>query len=288
MHNYFLKLLVISLILNYSTQTVIELTDATLNQVLSQNEFVMLEFYTEGCPHCEEFAPIYEEFGKSVKSPGMNLLVTKIDGNKNELSSTEWGIQGFPTIKFVNLKNDIKLDYHGERSVESMMKFIDNKINRKILPVTDLTHFKTLEQEKKVFIVFCGKNSTYPQIFTEIDKVISQHDDLDLFYSDNAEVLTALDCSSQNIPDVVIVKKFDEGRTKYDYNGTVNSTHFQEWISVYTTPVILELTNENIQMSMQNRIPLVFLITAKDLAATEIETMIYNHAKLHRVKFYLS
>lgn len=291
--NHFLKLVLISLLVSYSKQAdatsseVIELGDLTLNEFLASNENVLLEFYSEGCPHCEEFEPTYNEVARRVKSSGMNVRIVRVDGNKNEQSSSEWGIQGFPTIKFVRLRNNSKLEYSGERNVDTIMRYLDGKLNRKVLPLSDFAHLKQLEQEKNVFILFCAANTTYPDIFAQVDKVMSQYDDLELFYSDNSEVVNGLSCNSQNKPDVVIVKKFDDGNLKYDYEGTFNSTHFEEWINLYTKPAVFELTNENIQLSMSNQIPTVFLIVGNaSEATTQLQVMFTKHAKLNKV-FYI-
>ncbi len=72
---YIIKFFLLSLLINITFQAVsspdvVELTDSTLKNFLNQNENVLLEFYTEGCPHCEEFAPVYNDIAKHIKSNG--------------------------------------------------------------------------------------------------------------------------------------------------------------------------------------------------------------------------
>jgi protein disulfide isomerase len=278
---FLLALLAVSTFQVESGDSVVDLTDKTLNEFLQNNEHVLLEFYTEGCPHCEEFAPIYSDLGRQVASTGLNVKVARIDGNKNEESSTEWGIQGFPTVKYVNLKNNIKSDYNGDRSVEAIIKYLENKLNRNVAQITDLAQFNQLEKDKKVFIVFCGSNTTNAESFIHFDKVISQHEDLDFYWTENADVLHTLGCTPAK-PDLVIIKNFDEGKLIYNTAGPLNATHFQDWISVYTTPVVLEMTNENVQMSMHNQIPTVFLVLGNGTDSKQLDEMFYNYAKQHR------
>lgn len=288
---HFSKIFLLSLLFAITLQAnptsdVVELTDKNLADFLSQNENVLLEFYSEGCPHCEEFAPIYNDIAKRVKSSGLSVQVARIDGNKHEESTNEYGIQGFPTVFFVNSKRNIKSEYSGERTADAVLKFLDNKLNRKVIAINDSPHFTQIQRDRKVFIVFCGNNETHPESFSQFDGVLSQHDDLDFFYTNNAEVQNTLGCSSQVKGDLVVVKNFDEGNLKYEYEGNVNATHFQEWISVYTTPVLLELNDQNIQMSMHNHIPSVFYMTNNGTENKAIHDLIYNKATQHRVNIY--
>jgi protein disulfide-isomerase A1 len=288
---YIIKFFLLSLLVNITFQDVsspdvVELTDSTLKNFLNQNENVLLEFYTEGCPHCEEFAPVYNDIAKHIKSNGLNVQVAKIDGNKFEELTNEYGVQGFPTVYFINTNKNITSEYSGERTVEAVSRYLENKLNRKVLGINDSSHLTQLQNEKKVFIVFCGTNDTYPEAFSQFDLVLAQHDDLEFYFSNNADVLNTLGCNSQSKGDLVIVKNFDEGNLKYEYDGNVNATHFQEWISVYTTPVLLELNDQNIQMSMHNHIPSIFFITNNATDNKNLNDLIYRKASQHRVIFH--
>ncbi len=179
---YIIKFFLLSLLVNITFQDVsspdvVELTDSTLKNFLNQNENVLLEFYTEGCPHCEEFAPVYNDIAKHIKSNGLNVQVAKIDGNKFEELTNEYGVQGFPTVYFINTNKNITSEYSGERTVEAVSRYLENKLNRKVLGINDSSHLTQLQNEKKVFIVFCGTNDTYPEAFSQFDLVLAQHDD---------------------------------------------------------------------------------------------------------------
>jgi len=119
----------------------------------------------------------------------------------------------------------------------------------------------------------------HPKFFNDSEKILSQHEDIDLFYSLNKDVHDYLNCSSSNVstPGVAIVKQFDEKQVNYHYK-TYNSTDFEEWLSIYTTPIILDLSNDNLQMSLNNQVPTVILIVSNDSDINAAHDMLYEQA----------
>ena len=95
-------------------------------------------------------------------------------------------------------------------------------------------------------------------------------------------------CSSNYKPAILIVKKFDEGTLKYDYEGILNRTHFEEWISLYTSPVVLEISNEVIKKSIAEQLPSVFLVIGNSsVLSNQMEKLFYKYGKLNRVNSFL-
>jgi len=96
-----------------------------------------------------------------------------------------------------------------------------------------------------------------------------------------------LNCVSSNpaTPRIAIVKQFDEKLVNFVYTS-FNSTEFEEWISTYSTPIILELTNENIQLTLNTAIPTVMLIVSNNTSIQDAHNMLYEQAKSLRRKAY--
>lgn len=68
-------------------------------------------------------APIYDELGEKFKSVP-NVVIAKIDATANDIDPS-FGIRGFPTLKLFRA-NEKKnpLDYNGDRTLEDMIKFL--------------------------------------------------------------------------------------------------------------------------------------------------------------------
>jgi len=92
--------------------------------VLDPKTNVLLEFYAPWCGHCKKLSPIYDELGLSYKNQN-DVVIAKMDATTNDPPKGH-NIQGFPTIKFFPTNNKAGVLYEGDRSLESLKKFIDD------------------------------------------------------------------------------------------------------------------------------------------------------------------
>lgn len=262
-----------------------ELHQKSFVQFLKDNEFVLLEFYTEGCPHCEEFAPVYLELAKEIKFiPELShVKVAKIDGQKYEEITNSYKVQGFPDIKLLSVHHNFQADYYGERKVEPLLKFVRSRINKKMHYIGSIEQLKQIEETKKLSLIICGNNQTYPDVFTAINNMMMNHDDLESFFTNDTTTMKDLNCSPDKLG-IIMLKNYDEKRLSYD-SSPFNLTTFGDWFGVFSLPTLVKLTDENIQVSLQQNIPSIILIT-KDEDSPEskkMRDMFHTRAKRYRV-----
>ncbi|CAG0890484.1 unnamed protein product [Darwinula stevensoni] len=80
------------------TGDVIELTDSNFDETIFSSEDIWLvEFYAPWCGHCKNLAPHWAKAASELKG---KVKLAAIDATANREKATEYGIQGFPTIKF--------------------------------------------------------------------------------------------------------------------------------------------------------------------------------------------
>ncbi|CAF0764827.1 unnamed protein product, partial [Didymodactylos carnosus] len=91
-----------------------------------QTKTVLVEFYAPWCAHCKQLAPIYDQLGEKYKDQD-DVVVAKIDATVNEVEDIK--IQSFPTLKLFPKDSDDVIDYHGERTLEALSKFINSNGN---------------------------------------------------------------------------------------------------------------------------------------------------------------
>ncbi|XP_046856126.1 putative protein disulfide-isomerase C1F5.02 [Xenia sp. Carnegie-2017] len=111
-------------------------SEEELKQDLSNVEVAMVDFFASWCPHCVNFAPIFEKAAERISTNGnlkekVHMIKIQCDmGYKGESNPicTAHGIQGYPTIYV--FKRGKKFDqYKGERTPEAIVKYIEEIAN---------------------------------------------------------------------------------------------------------------------------------------------------------------
>jgi thioredoxin-related protein len=80
-------------------------------------------FYMNGCPHCDSFSPIWDEFKKT--SP---LPTHKIESADAGAMMTRYNISGFPTILLLDENNNKLKELEGPRTIAGLNAMIRNHI----------------------------------------------------------------------------------------------------------------------------------------------------------------
>lgn len=74
----------------------------------------MLIVKTEWCGFCRSTLPILEELSKKL---GQNYPIVKLDADSNSLTTKMLGVQGFPTIFYIDRNGKIGNKHDGDRTV---------------------------------------------------------------------------------------------------------------------------------------------------------------------------
>jgi len=80
------------------TGVVRKVVGRTFAEEVFTDSHVIIEVYAEWCSHCKDLAPIYEEFALSMRADNWDLVVAKIDGEKNGIPFDGFDREGYPTI----------------------------------------------------------------------------------------------------------------------------------------------------------------------------------------------
>lgn len=118
--------------------SVVVLTDSNFNeQVFQEGKNTLVEFYAPWCGHCKNLAPTYEKLALAFDGEP-HCVVAKLDATANTKSAKEYGVQGYPTLKFFpsgqSPSSADPLDYAGGRSLDDLVKFLNEKCFTKRTP----------------------------------------------------------------------------------------------------------------------------------------------------------
>ncbi|MGJ5756385.1 thioredoxin [Streptomyces puniciscabiei] len=78
----------------------VELTKDNFDQTVTDNDFVLIDFWAAWCGPCRQFAPVYEK--AAVDNP--DLVFAKVDTEAQPELAQAFGIQSIPTLMIVRDK----------------------------------------------------------------------------------------------------------------------------------------------------------------------------------------
>ncbi|KAF2027460.1 disulfide isomerase [Setomelanomma holmii] len=115
-----------------SAEAVLDLTPSNFGDVvLKSGKPALVEFFAPWCGHCKNLAPVYEELATVFSYASDKVTVAKVDADQHKSLGKDYGVSGFPTLKWFDGKSNKPTDYSGGRDLESLSKFITEKTSIK-------------------------------------------------------------------------------------------------------------------------------------------------------------
>jgi thioredoxin 1 len=82
------------------SSSTVELTKDNFDQTVTDNDFVLIDFWAEWCGPCRQFAPVYEKAAED----NPDLVFGKVDTEAQPELAQAFGIQSIPTLMIVRDK----------------------------------------------------------------------------------------------------------------------------------------------------------------------------------------
>ncbi|KAI6004111.1 thioredoxin-like protein [Pisolithus albus] len=100
-----------------------------------ESKDVFVEFYATWCGHCKRLKPIWDSLGDHFAEMKDRVVIAKMEAQENDLPpSVPFRIGGFPTLKFKPAGSREFIDYEGDRSLESLIAFVEERAKNDLTP----------------------------------------------------------------------------------------------------------------------------------------------------------
>jgi len=103
-----------------------DLTPETFDSVVDGSKAAFVEFFAPWCGHCKKLAPEYEIVGDAF-AKNNDVVIAKVDCDKNKELGNRFGIKGYPTLKFFPKGSLTPEDYSGGREANDIIEFVNGK-----------------------------------------------------------------------------------------------------------------------------------------------------------------
>merc|ERR1712142_604048 len=111
---------------------VVELTESNFRKKVfnSENGF-LVEFYAPWCGHCKNLAPHWANAATELKG---KMSLGALDATVHGSIAQEYGIQGYPTIKYFAPGSSEPEEYDGGRTADAIVRWAEEKFAENIAP----------------------------------------------------------------------------------------------------------------------------------------------------------
>ncbi len=247
---------------------VLVLTEKNFEQAITDNEFVLVEFYAPWCGHCKALAPEYAKAASALAEKDSNIKLAKVDATEESKLAENHEVRGYPTLKF--FRNGKPIEYSGGRTADTIVAWVEKKTGPPAVALEDADAVKTFTGgEESVVIVgfFKDQDSAAAKAFKE---VAGNMDDYKFGITSDSGAFSGNDVSVDEA--VVLFKDFDDKRN--DLTEDITEENVSKFIAANALPLLVDFNHDTAQKIFSGEIKnhlLLFLSHKADEYASQKE-----------------
>ncbi|XP_059186921.1 protein disulfide-isomerase A2 isoform X2 [Centropristis striata] len=214
------------------------------DRALSENQYLLVEFYAPWCGHCKRLEPVYAEAAGKLKKEEGSLRLAKVDATEEKELGDEFDVGGFPTLKLF-VKGDRKqpVDFTGKRTAEGIIQWMKRRAGPGAPLLLSADSAAQFIHSHNISVVgfFDNLESEAAEAFKELALDVT---DTEFALSASPEVFQKFEVKANT---VVLFKKFDEGRADFSLSedGKLDKTNLTSFIKENSLELIIPFSQEN-------------------------------------------
>ncbi|KAL1005224.1 hypothetical protein UPYG_G00056310 [Umbra pygmaea] len=218
-------------------------------RALSENDFLLVEFYAPWCGHCRQLEPLYSEAAGLLKperrldgSRGFSLA--KVDATEEKELAEEFDVGSFPTIKlFINSDRKKPIDFTGKRTAQGIVQWMKRRSGPSAVVLESAAATAEHIKHHNVTVVgfFTSLESEEAKVF---NGVAMEMVDMVFAVTTSPEVFQRYEVTNNR---VVLFKNFDEGRADLAVpdDGNLDKDELTVFIKNNSLELVTEFNEQN-------------------------------------------
>ncbi|KAM6971873.1 protein disulfide-isomerase A2 [Aplochiton taeniatus] len=225
-------------------QDVMVLHVHNFERALSENQFLLVEFYAPWCGHCQQLEPIYAEAAGKLKGEDPVMRLAKVDASEERELADEFDVDSFPTLKlFVNGDRKNPVNFTGKRTVKGIIQWLKRRSGPAAVVLESPASATELLDAHNVTVVgfFDSLDSEEAKVFTELAMDMA---DSTFAVTTSPEVFKKYEVKTNTI---VLFKKFDDGRADYAVpeDGKLDKESLTSFIQSNSMELVIPFNEQN-------------------------------------------
>ena len=242
--------------------TVLVLTDRTVQQALDENPLILVKFYAPWCSNSKDLAPEYANASKLLRIKNSGIKLAKMDATENVRTATRYGITSYPTMKF--FRSSLPINYKGEESADAIVSWVEKMSKSPLTQLKSLQDVKDFVSSHEIAIIGMFKD----QRSWAVNNFIAAAEDLDglgfeFGVTSDREVFESYDLSNDEL---VLFKHFDEGRNDFKGKRGWSVEQIKKFLISHSLPSFIEFNPKIAPRIFESETGVLYLITSSNLA----------------------
>ncbi|XP_037371292.1 protein disulfide-isomerase A4 isoform X2 [Talpa occidentalis] len=243
------------------------LTKDNFDEVVSNADIILVEFYAPWCGHCKKLAPEYEKAAKELSKRSPPIPLAKVDATTETDLAKKFDVSGYPTLKI--FRKGKPFDYNGPREKYGI---VDYMIEQSGPPSKEIPTLKQVQELLKdgddvlIIGVFQGESDLAYQLYQEAANNLRE--DYRFQHTFSTDIAKFLKVSTSKL----VMMQPEKFRSKYepksrvmDIQGSTEGSAIKDYVLKHALPLVGHRRTSNDAKRYSKR-PLVVVYYSVDFS----------------------
>ena len=257
---------VVSTLLGSCDSGAIQLEPGNIDNIVQSNDLVFVNFYADWCRFSNMLAPIWDQTADRVAAefPDKKVVIGKVDCDKESELGGRYHITKYPTLKYIQNGVLAKREYRGQRSVDSFLEFVRERVKDPIAMLGSPDQVRGLSDKQRHLVGYFRAADTHE--YAQFSKMAALLKEDCSFHAGVGEAFAA--AAGEAGARLVFranMKREAAARAEEEFGGSWGDYDtLHTWAAEKCSPLVREITFENAEELTEEGLPFLILFHHPD------------------------